>query len=45
MPLREYLAGHEVVTPFEAGWSQVSNGELLAQAEEQFDGGSSGVGP
>ncbi|PZR72270.1 MAG: hypothetical protein DLM73_13700 [Chthoniobacterales bacterium] len=36
-PLRDYLRGHEVVTAFESGWSDLSNGELLAQAEEQFD--------
>ncbi len=36
-PLRDYLRGHEVVTAFEIGWSELSNGELLAQAEEQFD--------
>ena len=37
MPLRKYLVGHDVVTAFEAGWSELSNGELLANAEEQFD--------
>ena len=37
MPLRKQLAGHDIVTAFEAGWSEVSNGELLAKAEEQFD--------
>ena len=37
MPLREFLSGHEVVTAFEAGWSEISNGELLAKAEEHFD--------
>jgi hypothetical protein len=37
VPLRRFLSGHEVVTAFEAGWSEISNGELLAKAEEQFD--------
>ena len=37
MPLRKYLVGHDIVTAFEAGWSQLSNGELLAKAEEQFE--------
>lgn len=36
-PLRRALSGHEVVTAFEAGWSEISNGEPLAKAEEQFD--------
>jgi len=36
-PLRDYLRGHEVVTAFEIGWSELSNGELLAKVEEQFD--------
>ncbi len=36
-PLRDYLRGHEVVTAFEIGWSELSNGELLAKADEQFD--------
>lgn len=37
VPLRKYFAGYEVVTAFEAGWSKLSNGELLVKAEEQFD--------
>ena len=37
MPLRKHFAGHDVVTAFEAGWSELSNGDLLARAEEQFD--------
>ena len=37
VPLRRSLSGHEVVTAFEAGWSEISNGELLAKAEEQFN--------
>ncbi|MFN2509298.1 MAG: alpha/beta hydrolase domain-containing protein, partial [Chthoniobacterales bacterium] len=36
-PLRDYLRGHEVVTAFEIGWSELPNGELLAEAEKQFD--------
>ena len=37
MPLRNYLPGHDVLTAYEAGWSELSNGQLLAKAEEQFD--------
>jgi hypothetical protein len=36
VPLRDCLRGHEVTTAFEIGWSELSNGELLARAEEQF---------
>jgi hypothetical protein len=31
------LAGHEVVTVVEAGWSGLSNGRLLSVAQHQFD--------
>ena len=37
VPLPKHLVGHDIVTAFEAGWSELSNGELLAKAEEQFD--------
>ena len=38
MPLRQFLAQHEVVTAYEHGWSQLSNGELLQAAEtDGFD--------
>jgi hypothetical protein len=37
VPLKEYLAGHSVATAYEKGWSTLRNGELLAQAEAQFD--------
>ena len=37
MPLRRYLTPHEVRTAAEMGWSTLSNGELLAQAEAEFD--------
>jgi predicted nuclease of predicted toxin-antitoxin system len=36
-PLREHLHGHDVQTAYELGWSQLSNGELLARAERDFD--------
>ena len=36
MPLREFLAGHEVTTAYERGWSTFENGDLLDAAE--FDG-------
>jgi hypothetical protein len=31
------LRAHDVATAFEMGWSEISNGELLAKAEEHFD--------
>ena len=38
MPLRQFLTQHEVVTAYERGWSQLSNGELLQVAEaDGFD--------
>jgi hypothetical protein len=37
VPLRVYLAGHQVTTAHEAGWSDLSNGDLLAVAEGRFD--------
>ncbi len=38
VPLREALVGHVVETAYEHGWSDVSNGELLAVAEDaSFD--------
>ncbi len=33
MPLRRFLAKHDVSTAFELGWAQLRNGELLAVAE------------
>ena len=37
-PLRHLLAGHEVSTAYDLGWSTLKNGELLAAAERQrFD--------
>lgn len=37
VPLRGSLIGHEVVTAFEVGWSEVSNGDLLGKADKEFD--------
>ena len=37
VPLRTHLAGHDVVTAFDAGWAELSNGELLDAAEAEFD--------
>ena len=38
VPLREFLAGHEVATAYERGWSTFKNGDLLDAAElEGFD--------
>jgi predicted nuclease of predicted toxin-antitoxin system len=36
-PLRRVLSGHTVATAFELGWSNLANGNLLEQAEAQFD--------
>jgi hypothetical protein len=36
-PLRDHLTGHHVTTAYELGWSKLSNGELLSNAEERFD--------
>jgi len=36
-PLRNYLREHQVVTAFEMGWSELSNGELIARGDEHFD--------
>ena len=36
-PLKQHLAGHQVETAFELGWSRLTNGELLAAAEGRFD--------
>lgn len=33
MPLRHLLAGHDVITAFERGWSGKQNGDLLLAAE------------
>ena len=35
MPLREHLNPHQVETAFERGWSSLTNGELLARAEQE----------
>ena len=32
-PLRHTLAGHQVATAYERGWSGLKNGELIAAAE------------
>ena len=37
VPLRRYLSGHTVSTAYEMGWSDLANGDLLANAESQFD--------
>lgn len=33
-PLRSHLAGHDVTTAYECGWSDLSNGQLLDAAEQ-----------
>jgi hypothetical protein len=33
-PLRRFLTTHEIVTAYEQGWSELSNGALLAVAEQ-----------
>jgi len=37
VPLRHHLALHSVQTAYELGWSALTNGELLAAAEKEFD--------
>ena len=37
VPLRQHFPEHQVQTAFELGWSQLTNGDLLAAAEERFD--------
>ena len=37
VPLRKELMGHEVTTCKEKGWDQITNGDLIAQAETLFD--------
>jgi hypothetical protein len=37
VPLRGFLIGHEVVTAFEVGWSEISNGDLLEKADKEFN--------
>ena len=36
-PLRHALANHSVSTAYELGWTQLSNGALLREAETKFD--------
>jgi hypothetical protein len=36
-PLRKALTGHDVATAYEMGWSQLTNGNLLKEAEASFD--------
>jgi predicted nuclease of predicted toxin-antitoxin system len=36
-PLRRALTNHTVATAFEKGWSNLSNGNLLREAESEFD--------
>jgi predicted nuclease of predicted toxin-antitoxin system len=36
-PLRDHLSGHTIQTAHELGWSNLTNGELLTEAEKQFD--------
>ncbi len=33
VPLRQFLNGHTVKTAYEEGWSALSNGDLLTEAE------------
>ena len=36
-PLRKYLSYHSVSTAYEMGWSNLQNGDLLSQAEKDFE--------
>jgi len=37
VPLIEHLPGHTIETAYEKGWSALRNGELLVNAEAEFD--------
>jgi len=37
VPLKQHLPDHQVQAAFELGWSRLTNGELLAAAEDRFD--------
>jgi len=37
VPLKRTLSKHTVTTVFEKGWSRLTNGDLLAKAEPEFD--------
>ncbi len=37
LPLGRHLLGRVVSTTFDLGWSQLTNGDLLARAEGRFD--------
>lgn len=37
VPLRHSLKSHTVSTAYELGWSELKNGQLLQEAELQFD--------
>ena len=36
-PLRDFLPDHSVQTAREMGWGQLKNGDLLREAEKQFE--------
>lgn len=36
-PLRKHLSGHEITTAQEMNWGELQNGDLLNQAQAQFD--------
>lgn len=36
-PLKQFFSGHEVTTVQEAGWAGIENGELLNNADAQYD--------
>ena len=37
VPLRRYLPGHTIATAFEMEWAEFGNGDLLLEAEAQFN--------
>ena len=37
VPLRRYLPGHTIATAFEMGWAEFGKGDLLLEAEAQFN--------
>jgi len=36
VPLALFLEGHEVTTAHQLGWGELSNGDLIAEAEKRF---------
>src|SRR5688500_15983828 len=37
VPLRGFLRGHEVQTAYQMGWAKLTNGDLIAACERDFE--------